>query len=209
MRQIDIEGFENYQITDDGRVWSKKKQMYLSTNRKDGQGYPQVMLYKNGVGVPVDIHRLVAKAFIPNPQNKPCIDHINTDKTLNVVSNLRWVTHTENMNNPITNQKMKTMNVGRHPSEEARNKMSLNNGKYWLGKHLSEETKQKLSESLKGRVAHNRKTVYQYTLDNKLVKVYDSVKDTVKNGFTSGSVVMCCLGKRKTHKGFRWSYKPL
>ena len=101
------------------------------------------------------------------------------------------------------------MNVGRHPSEEARKKMSLNNGKYWLGKHLSEETKQKLSESHKGKIAYNRKTVYQYTLDNELVKVYDSVKDTVKNGFTSSSVVMCCLGKRKTHKGFRWSYKPL
>lgn len=188
MRQIDIEGFENYQITDDGRVWSKKTNKYLSTNKKNGNGYPQVMLYKNGVGVLVKIHRLVAKAFIPNPQNKPCIDHINTDKTLNVVSNLRWVTHTENMNNPITKQKMKTISVGRHPSEEARKKMSL---------------------SHKGKIAHNRKTVYQYRLDNELVKVYDSVADAAKNGFDKGHVAACCLGKLKTHKGFRWSYKPL
>ena len=48
------------------------------------------------------IHRLVAKAFITNPQNLPCVDHIDGDTTNNDVSNLRWVTHKQNSNNPIT-----------------------------------------------------------------------------------------------------------
>lgn len=48
------------------------------------------------------VHRAVAELFIPNPDNKPCVDHIDTDRTNNYVGNLRWVTHEENMNNQLT-----------------------------------------------------------------------------------------------------------
>lgn len=207
MKQVDIKGFEDYQITDDGRVWSKKSNKYLSTNRKDGNGYPQVVFYRDGKQFPIDIHRLVAEAFIDNPDNKPCIDHINGCKTDNRSSNLRWVTHKENMANPLTYEKVKGINVGRHPSEETRIKMSENNGRFWLGKHLSEEIRNKISESHKGKIAHNRRAIVQLTLDGNIVKIWNCIKDTFNEGYTPSSVILCCQGKRNEHKGFKWKYE--
>ena len=65
-------------------------------------GYERITLYKDGNRRVERIHRLVAMTFIPNPENKPCIDHINTDRSDNRVENLRWVTHEENCNNDLT-----------------------------------------------------------------------------------------------------------
>lgn len=106
MRQIDIKGFETYQITDDGRVWSKKSNMWRKPSyNKDG--YLVVLLYdRYGRRHNKPIHRLVAEAFIPNLENKPCVDHINTVRTDNRVENLRWVDWKENSNNELTIQKL-------------------------------------------------------------------------------------------------------
>ena len=105
----DIEGYNGlYQVSSKGRVKSlnyKKtgKEKLLKSAKKSG--YPFVALYKDGKKKQTLIHRLVASAFIPNTDNKPCIDHINTDRTDNRVENLRWVTYKENMNNPLTIEK--------------------------------------------------------------------------------------------------------
>lgn len=68
--------------------------------------YPTVVLKSDdGKSYSHFVHRLVAEHFIPNPDNKPCIDHIDTDRTNNNAKNLRWVTHSENLYNPITHAK--------------------------------------------------------------------------------------------------------
>ena len=96
MRQIDIEGFANYQITDDGKVWSKNTKRYL-TPTKSQDGYLRVKLcYGDGRYKNVSVHRIVAKMFIPNPNNYPQINHKDECKTNNTVENLEWCTQQDN-----------------------------------------------------------------------------------------------------------------
>lgn len=70
-------------------------------------GYLRTDLYKNKQGKYYFVHRLVAEAFIPNPNDLPYIDHKNTIRDDNRVENLRWCTQKENCNNPISRQKLK------------------------------------------------------------------------------------------------------
>lgn len=63
------------------------------TNR---DGYKVVALYKNNKSTAKTVHRLVALAFIPNPENKPCVNHIDGNKQNNNIENLEWVTYSEN-----------------------------------------------------------------------------------------------------------------
>lgn len=53
------------------------------------------------------------------------------------------------------------------------------------------------------------KKVYQYTLGGELIKIWDSEQECKRNGFSQGNISACCNGKRKTHKGYKWSYEPL
>ena len=95
----DIEGYEGYQVSNLGRVKNIKTNKLLKGNLLSG--YKRVHFPNKKVF----IHTLVAQAFIPKPENKPCIDHINADRTDNRVENLRWVTAKENSDNPITKVK--------------------------------------------------------------------------------------------------------
>ena len=118
---VDICGYEGlYQVSNQGRVRSLDREIYKNNNVKQfsksfilkfekNKGYNYVHLFKNGVRKRMAVHRLVAEAFIPNPGNKPEVDHINTIRDDNRVENLHWVTPKENMENPLTKEKRKTI----------------------------------------------------------------------------------------------------
>ena len=92
----DVIGFEEYySITDDGKIFSKRSNRYLKLNPKDN-GYIYIELNVGGQPYYKRVHRLVAEAFIPNPENKPYVNHIDGNKSNNNVSNLEWVTDSEN-----------------------------------------------------------------------------------------------------------------
>jgi len=111
---MEIQDYPNYLIYDDGRVWSKPRKDSRGCQVKGGflkhvkthAGYHRVYLWRDGKGKYVPVSRLVAIHYIPNPENKPEVDHIDRDKDNNHISNLRWATKQENCDNrgmPITN----------------------------------------------------------------------------------------------------------
>lgn len=105
----DIPGYEGlYQVSTMGRVKSLSreiisstgnyvsKEKILTTTGNDGLGYVRLQLFKNNKGKLVRAHRLVAMAFIPNPENKCDVNHKNGNKSDNRVENLEWATRSEN-----------------------------------------------------------------------------------------------------------------
>jgi len=98
----DIAGYEGqYQVSDLGRIRSlnyKRTGQTQVLKPRNNKGYLQINLYKDRKGKNFWIHRLVAKAFLPNPQNYPQINHVNEDKTNNAVSNLEWCSAKFNQN---------------------------------------------------------------------------------------------------------------
>lgn len=97
--------FDRYIISEDGNIYSKWFNKNLE-RKPSNDGYVRVTLKcKDGKKRHYLKHRVIAYYFIPNPEKKPEIDHINTIKTDNRVENLRWVTSSENSKNKITLQK--------------------------------------------------------------------------------------------------------
>lgn len=90
-----IDGYENYMISNCGKVFNIKRGKFLKL-RKDRYGYLLVDLSKNGKAKTFLIHRIVAQAFIPNPDNLETVDHIGS-KTDNRACNLRWLTRSNNV----------------------------------------------------------------------------------------------------------------
>ena len=107
----EIKDFPNYFITTDGKVISKKfkEPRIMKTWKQHGGGYENIKLCKENKTYHFLIHRLVAEAFIPNPNNYPEVNHINRDTTDNRVENLEWcsrkmnIAHSLKVNSPVRN----------------------------------------------------------------------------------------------------------
>jgi len=96
---MEIQGFENYLIYPDGKIWNTKGNGKFLKHYKIIGGYIGVRLSNNGIVTNKRIHRLIAEHYIPNPENKPEVDHKNRIRHDNRIENLRWVTRSENEKN--------------------------------------------------------------------------------------------------------------
>ena len=90
-----IAGYDDYQVTSWGRVFSRTNGKFVC-QEVHHKGYLRVDLYKDGKRKHFKVHRLVAEAFIPNPCNKPQVNHIDGNNQNNSFTNLEWVTDAEN-----------------------------------------------------------------------------------------------------------------
>jgi hypothetical protein len=89
-----IKDYTNYSVSNFGNVKNNNTGKILKQSITNG--YTQVSLWKNGKGKHYRVHRLIALAFIPNPDNKSFIDHVDNDRSNNNIDNLRWCTNQEN-----------------------------------------------------------------------------------------------------------------
>lgn len=181
----DIEGYEGlYQISNLGRVkslervvngrWGKLKvKGCILKNYVSKSGYVVVSLAHNQNIRYKKVHRLVAEAFIENPNGYPQVNHKDEDKTNNTV----WVNEDGSIDQEKSNLEWCS------PS------YNLNYG----------------TRSIKAAKS-NFKKVYQYTLDGKFVRVWESLKDVTNGGFNHRGVGLVATNKRKTSGGYIWKY---
>ncbi len=90
----------NYYICSDGNIYSVRCDKFLKPQTHNSQGwYHKVKINYDGIVRNLRVHRLVAEAFIPNPDDLPEVDHINHNRGDNRLENLRWISRKDNMNN--------------------------------------------------------------------------------------------------------------
>ena len=184
-------------VEDNGRTYDKPLKGGIMKQRLHSQGYKIVSLTKNGKTKNVFVHRIVAMAFLPNPDNLPCINHKDEDKTNNFIENLEWCTY--QYNNAY----------GSKPRKHS---------KWMTGRKLSDEHKKAISDALKdhyknheshmkGSVSPHRKPVIGTDICG-MEFSFESVSDAAryvgdKDGKHISSV---CNGRRKKHKGYEWKW---
>lgn len=177
-----VGGYEGlYSVTSNGEIYSHITDKFLKPNITRN-GYATVQLFKNKIGKRVSIHRLVAKAFIPNPLNKPQVNHKDENKSNNCVSNIEWCTPKENMN--------------------------YGTGNYRRRLHTDYSTQnRKIIARINGKKVC--KPVIQLK-NNIVIKEYQSIVQASKEtGLHASKISEVAKNKRKTTGGFCWKYKEV
>lgn len=185
----DISGYEGlYQVSNLGRVkrlewkrfslgkWQTIKEKILKQTIST-TGYWHISLNKNGKHYTYKVHRLVAEAFIPNPDNLPCINHKDNNPLNNNVKNLEWCTYKYNNNYGNHNEKLRQSRLGKKASEEAKQKMRNASPKRLSVQCIETKT------------------------------IYKSINEASrKTGIDASSISKACKGKNKTAGGYHWKY---
>ena len=191
-----IDGYEGlYEVSNLGRVRSLDKLVIFGSGSvkfmkgrvlkptKDGGGYLKVTLSKDGKQTTFKLQTLVAKTFdeICGEYNDGLeIDHIDTNPLNNCAVNLRWCTHKDNINNPLTLQ---------HKSDSRKGDKCC-----WYGKF--------------GKEHPGSKPVIQCNLNGTKLAEFDCIHEAERKlGISASKVCACCRGRRKTAGGYRWAYK--
>ena len=166
-----------YQISSYGNVKSLRLKKQILKKEVDCRGYERVCLSKKYKKKKFKVHRLVAYMFIENKdKEKTEINHKDENKLNNNVENLEWCTRKYNMNYGNMKEKQRNAKLGKE------RKKGKDNPKYDTGKK-----------------------VIQYSKDDKLIKVWNSIKQAERN-LQIYHIGECCQGKRSTSGGFIWKY---
>ena len=181
-----IKGFERYFITRNGKIYSSISKKYLRQN-KTKSGYCSVELFgENGKSKRLLVHRIVATAFIPNPDNLPEVNHKDQNPSNNCVSNLEWCDRKYNMNyGTLQKKKRKALN--------------------WF------YSSDRLKENARKNGAIVSKAVLQFSRDGVFIKRYNSAAEASRTtGANHSHILECCHGKRyKTVNGFIWKFEKV
>lgn len=184
-----IEGFEDrYEVSTMGNVRSlnyrNTRKTHTLTPVADKKGYLTVGLCRNCKMKWEKVHRLVAKAFVPNPENKPQVNHINGIKSDNRASNLEWVTNSENQ---------------RHAYDTG-----LNHGDPEWGSKLG---KRYYKETIGEHAMACRKPVIATNIETGESMPFESAAEVERTlGINHSSVQKVCAGKQNSAKGYKFKY---
>lgn len=161
----------------------------------DSGGYPSVGLREDGKQHLKNVHRIVALTafgYYGIQTDGLCVCHLDEERHNPNVSNLALGTQRENMNFEKAKQRESEAHKGYNH--------------HMFGKHHSEKTRMKISEANKGRPNIKcSKRVGAYK-NGELILTFESTREAHRNAFNHGAVSACCLGKRKTYKGYIWQY---